>query len=75
MDKYIEVFCKQSPVMEMKCGNPDCTSKFKVKSKEFFKDKTYSHTCEECSKSTEYDNSEIINNFAKQLKKLGITVK
>lgn len=72
MDKYIEIFCKQNPKMNMDCGNPECKHSFEVNSKDFFKNKTYSHVCEQCGKSTEYDTSKFVKDFKEQLKKLGV---
>lgn len=74
MDKYIEVLCKQNPETELECGNPECKSTFKVKSKEFFKDKEFNHTCDNCGKSTSYGTEKFVTDFKRQLKELGITV-
>lgn len=75
MDKYVEVFCKQNPVMKMDCGNAECNYKFEVKTKDFFRNNTYNHTCTKCGKSTEYDTSKFALDFKKQLKKLGIELR
>jgi len=45
------------------------------KSVEFFKNKTYSHVCGQCGKSTDYDTAKFAEDFKEKLKKLGITVK
>ncbi|WP_124067511.1 hypothetical protein [Clostridium sp. E02] len=75
MDKYVEVFCKQNPVMNMACGNSECGCEFEVKTKEFFKNKTYNHTCAKCEKSTDYDTSKFVTGLIQQLKKLGVEVR
>lgn len=75
MDKVAEMFCKQNPNMELNCGNTECKNIIKVKSRNVFKNKQYSFTCEQCGKSTEYDTSKFADDFVKQLKKMGITLK
>lgn len=75
MDKYVELLCKQNPRMTLNCGNPDCTHKFSVDSKDVFKNKEYSFICPQCNKSTTYDTSKFADDFKKQLKKSGISLK
>ena len=75
MDKYLEVICKQNPKTTLKCGNKDCDNEFMVKTTELCKAKKYSHTCEKCGRSTEYDSSKMFDGVIKQLKALGVTVR
>lgn len=75
MDKYIELFCKQNPKMILECNNPECKQKTSVNSKDVFKCKSYSFICPKCCQETTYDTSKFVNDFKKQLKKLGITIK
>lgn len=70
MDKYIEEFCKQNPNIELDCGNSDCKGKFKIKTKDFFKSKTYIHKCNKCNKTTSYDTSKMITMAQKIFKEI-----
>lgn len=74
MDKYINVLCRQNPEMKLKCGNPECGKEFKVKSKNVFQNKEYKHMCPFCQKSTTYNTTEFVEDFKRQMKKLGITL-
>lgn len=75
MDKYIQALCKQNPTMKMECGNPECKAEFKINSKKFFENKTYTNECVECNKTTDYDTSKVVKEFAAMMKKMGVTVK
>jgi|GEM_PF-1992592 len=75
MDKYVKALCKQNPVMEINCGNRECKSKFKVKSVDFFRDSSYTHTCDKCGKSAEYDTSKFAKDLKKQLEQIGIRLR
>ena len=75
MDKYVELMCKQNPKMTLKCNNPDCEYKTTVNSKDVFKSNSYTLLCPECNNKTIYDSSKFADDFKKQLKKLGITIK
>lgn len=75
MDKYAELFCKQNPKMTLKCNNPDCDYKTTVNTKDVFQNKLYTILCPDCNKETAYDTSKFADDFKKQLKMLGITVK
>lgn len=75
MDKYIEVFCKQNPNISFPCGNPDCKKEHTFKSKDVFKNKTYTFECTSCGKTTEVDTTKFVKDFVSLLKKMGITVK
>ena len=68
MDKQIY---KQNPKTTLKCGNKDCNNEFIVKTTELCKGKKYSHICEKCGMSTEYDSSKMFDGVIKQLKALG----
>ncbi|WP_024347371.1 hypothetical protein [Lacrimispora indolis] len=75
MDKYIEVLCKQNPKIKLECNNPECKCITEVKSKDIFKNKEYILTCPHCKTETPYDTTEFVNDFKKQMKALGVTVK
>ncbi len=75
MDKYVELFCKQNPKMTLECNNPDCKQKTTVNSKDVFKRLSFTLLCSKCNKETIYDTSKFADDFKKQLKKLGVTVK
>ena len=75
MDKYIEVFCNQNPKISFPCGNPDCKKEHTFKSKEVFKNKTYTFECKSCGETTEVDTTKFVKDFVSQLKKMGIVVK
>lgn len=75
MDKYIEVLCKQNPKMKLECNNPDCKCTTEVNSKDVFKNKEYILTCPHCETETPYDTTKFVDDFKKQMKALGITVK
>ena len=75
MDKYIQVFCKQNPKMTLPCGNPSCKEKHTFNSKDVLKTKTYKFTCPKCGKDTTIDSTKFTEQFVKQLKAMGVTVK
>ncbi len=75
MDKYVEVLCKQIPKTTLACGNPECKAKFTAKTRDLCIRKKYSHICEKCGASTEYDTSKLFDDVVKQLKAFGVTVK
>lgn len=60
--------------MELKCNNPECKGKIKVRSAEVFKNKEYTFTYEECNKVTIYVTSKFVDDFKKKMKAMGITV-
>lgn len=75
MDKYVEFFCKQNPKISFPCGNPDCKKEHTFKSKDVFKNKTYTFKCASCGYTTKLDTTKFVKDFAAQLKKMGVTVK
>lgn len=75
MDKYIQVFCKQNPEMTLPCGNPECKEKHTFASKDVLETETYQFTCEKCGKVTTIDSTKFTEQFVKQLKAMGVTVK
>lgn len=75
MNKYIEAFCQQNPNMKLPCGNPKCKKVHTFTSKEVLKTKSYDFTCKYCGRTTTIDTTKFTEDFLKQMKALGITVK
>lgn len=75
MDKYIVALCKQNPKMKLECKNPECGFTVEVKTEDVFRCKEYKFVCPQCNKETHYETTAFVDDFKKQLKALGITLK
>lgn len=73
MDKAVEILCRQNPEMKLKCNG--CNAEGKVKSKDVFKVESYEYECKTCGSVTTYVTSKFADDFKKQMKKFGITIR
>lgn len=74
MDKIVKAFCEQYKKIEIKCSNPKCNYKKKLKSKDVFKHSEYKFKCPKCKETTIFDLNDFFKQFRKNLKKRGITI-
>ena len=61
--------------MKLKCNNPECKCTTEVNSKDVCKNKEYILSCSHCKNETSYDTTKFVDDFKKQMKALGVTVK
>ncbi len=71
MRKSVKLFCEQNPIINPSC--PNCNKPLSIKSKVFFENPTYKCVCPNCKADLVFDTNEFVNDFEKQLKKLGIS--
>ena len=73
MDKAIQIFCNQNKTIELSCGNKDCKTKYKLPTKDVFKNKNYPIECSKCGVVTNFDTKSFADSYKKQLKAMGVS--
>lgn len=75
MDKFVEVFAKQNPKMNISCGNPKCGKTVMVNTKDYFyaPNSEYILSCPHCGVTTTYYADITLKNLKKEFKNNGIT--